>query len=82
MDKKTRAENAVKNMTPLQCDVAFKNATEPPFRNEYWDNHQEGIYVDIVSGEALLVRRTIRFRLGMAQLYPSHRKMLFGASRP
>lgn len=53
MDKKTLAENAEKNMTPLQRDVAFKNATEPPFRNEYWDSHQEGIYVDIVSGEAL-----------------------------
>lgn len=53
MDKKTMAENAIKNMTPLQRDVAFKNATELPFRNEYWNNHKEGIYVDIVSGEAL-----------------------------
>lgn len=50
---KTMAENARKNMTPLQCDVAFNNATEAPFQNEYWDNHKEGIYVDIVSGEAL-----------------------------
>jgi peptide methionine sulfoxide reductase msrA/msrB len=40
-------------MTPLQCDVAFGNATEAPFQNEYWNNHQEGIYVDIVSGEPL-----------------------------
>jgi peptide methionine sulfoxide reductase msrA/msrB len=53
MDKKTMVEEAKKKMTPLQCDVAFGNATEPPFRNEYWDNHREGIYVDIVSGEAL-----------------------------
>jgi len=53
MDKKTMAENARKNMTPLQCDVAFGNGTEAPFQNEYWDNHKEGIYVDIVSGEPL-----------------------------
>ena len=53
MDKKTMAEEAKKRMTPLQCDVAFGNATEAPFKNDYWDNHQEGIYVDIVSGEAL-----------------------------
>ncbi|MEN6375850.1 MAG: bifunctional methionine sulfoxide reductase B/A protein [Smithella sp.] len=46
-------EKAGKNMTPLQCDVAFGNATEAPFKNEYWDNHREGIYVDIVSGEPL-----------------------------
>jgi peptide methionine sulfoxide reductase msrA/msrB len=53
MDKKTMVENAKKKMTPLQCDVAFGNATEAPFKNEYWDNHKEGIYVDIVSGEPL-----------------------------
>ena len=40
-------------LTPLQYKVVRKNATEPPFRNEYWDNHQAGIYVDIVSGEPL-----------------------------
>ena len=28
-------------------------STEPPFRNEYWDNHRDGIYVDVVSGEPL-----------------------------
>lgn len=53
MDKKTMVEEAKKRMTPLQCDVAFGNATEAPFKNDYWDNHREGIYVDIVSGEAL-----------------------------
>ena len=53
MDKKTMVENAKKKMTPLQCDVAFGNATEAPFQNEYWNNHTEGIYVDIVSGEPL-----------------------------
>lgn len=53
MNKKEMAEEAKKKMTPLQCDVAFGNATEAPFKNDYWNNHQEGIYVDIVSGEAL-----------------------------
>jgi peptide methionine sulfoxide reductase msrA/msrB len=42
-----------KRLTKLQFDVTQNNATEPPFRNEYWDNHREGIYVDIVSGEPL-----------------------------
>ena len=40
-------------MTPLQYEVTQKNATEPPFQNEYWDNKRAGIYVDIVSGEPL-----------------------------
>ncbi len=44
----------IKNrLTPLQYTVARENGTEPPFKNEYWDNKQEGIYVDIVSGEPL-----------------------------
>jgi len=42
-----------KTLTPLQYDVTQHAATEPPFRNEYWDNHQAGIYVDVVSGEPL-----------------------------
>jgi len=53
VDQKTMREEAKKKMTPLQCDVAFGNATEAPFRNDYWNNHREGIYVDIVSGEPL-----------------------------
>lgn len=40
-------------LTPIQYEVTQNNGTEPPFRNEYWDNKQEGIYVDIVSGEPL-----------------------------
>ncbi|MBN1578310.1 MAG: peptide-methionine (S)-S-oxide reductase MsrA [Chitinispirillaceae bacterium] len=40
-------------LTPLQYDVAVCSATEPPFRNEYWDNRREGIYVDVISGEPL-----------------------------
>jgi len=40
-------------LTPLQYKVTQHEGTEPPFRNEYWDNHEPGIYVDIVSGEPL-----------------------------
>ena len=42
-----------KKLTPLQYEVTQKEGTEPPFKNEYWDNKREGIYVDIVSGEPL-----------------------------
>ncbi len=42
-----------KELTHLQYKVTQKGGTEPPFRNEYWDNKAEGIYVDIVSGEPL-----------------------------
>lgn len=47
-DEQLRAE-----LTPLQYEVTRNNATEPPFQNEYWDNKEEGIYVDIISGEPL-----------------------------
>jgi methionine-R-sulfoxide reductase len=40
-------------LTPLQYEVTQHEGTEPPFRNKYWDNHEDGIYVDIVSGEPL-----------------------------
>ena len=42
-----------KTLTPMQFKVARENGTEPPFNNTYWDNHDAGIYVDIVSGEPL-----------------------------
>jgi len=42
-----------KILTPIQYAVTQRDATETPFRNEYWDNHEAGIYVDVVSGEAL-----------------------------
>ncbi|MBN2619882.1 peptide-methionine (S)-S-oxide reductase MsrA [candidate division WOR-3 bacterium] len=42
-----------KKLTSRQYNVTQKCGTEPPFDNEYWDNKREGIYVDIVSGEAL-----------------------------
>ncbi len=42
-----------RKLTPLQYEVTQKEGTERPFQNEYWDNKQPGIYVDIVSGEPL-----------------------------
>ncbi|MFL5620611.1 MAG: peptide-methionine (R)-S-oxide reductase MsrB [Gemmatimonadaceae bacterium] len=42
-----------KKLSPMQYRVTQHEGTEPAFRNEYWDNHEAGIYVDVVSGEPL-----------------------------
>lgn len=42
-------------LTPVQYEVTQHSATEPPFRNEYWDNRRQGIYVDITTGQPLFV---------------------------
>jgi len=42
-----------RRLTSIQYEVTQRGGTERPFQNEYWDNHKEGIYVDIVSGEPL-----------------------------
>lgn len=55
--KKPDDETLRKRLTPLQYKVTQKEGTEPPFDNEYNDNHREGIYVDIVSGEPLFSSR-------------------------
>ena len=44
---------AVDALSPEQYRVTQKNGTERPFTGEYWDNHEPGIYVDVVSGEPL-----------------------------
>ena len=46
-------EELKKNLTPEQYHVTCENGTERPFKNEYWDNHAAGIYVDVISGEPL-----------------------------
>jgi peptide methionine sulfoxide reductase msrA/msrB len=51
-EKRPQAE-LKKELTPLQYTVTQEEGTEPPFRNEFWDSKQDGIYVDVVSGEPL-----------------------------
>lgn len=46
-------EELQSRLTPLQYKVTQQEGTERPFQNQYWDEHREGIYVDIVSGEPL-----------------------------
>jgi peptide methionine sulfoxide reductase msrA/msrB len=52
-NEKRSPEDLQKKLSPLQYHVTQQCGTEPPFRNEYWDNHAPGIYVDVVSGEPL-----------------------------
>ncbi len=49
----TKYKKDLENLTEFQKYVTQKSGTEPAFSNEYWDNHREGIYVDIASGEPL-----------------------------
>lgn len=53
MTNYAKTAEAVQKLTPEQYRVTQEAATEPAFRNQYWDNHEQGIYVDIVSGEPL-----------------------------
>lgn len=46
-------QNLKQKLTPMQYHVTQEKGTERPFQNEYWDHKEEGIYVDVVSGEAL-----------------------------
>tara|TARA_Y100000780_G_scaffold166498_1_gene151375 strand:- start:78637 stop:79689 length:1053 start_codon:yes stop_codon:yes gene_type:complete len=69
IDKKKR----LKELTKLQYKVTQEDATEPPFKNKYWDNKKEGIYVDIVSGEPLF-SSTDKYKSGTG--WPSFTKPL------
>jgi peptide methionine sulfoxide reductase msrA/msrB len=51
--RKPSDQELKKDLNPLQYEVTQREGTEPPFRNEYWNNHRPGIYVDVVSGEPL-----------------------------
>ena len=46
-----------KKLTPLQYEVTQHDATEPAFRNAFWDNHEDGLYVDVATGEPLFSSR-------------------------
>ncbi len=51
--KKPPASELKKKLSPMQYEVTQNSGTEPAFRNEFWNNHRHGIYVDIVSGKPL-----------------------------
>ncbi len=69
-------ETLRRKLTPLQFKVTQEEGTEPPFRNEYWDNRREGLYVDVVSGEPLFSSRD-KFDSGCG--WPSFSRPIEGA---
>jgi peptide methionine sulfoxide reductase msrA/msrB len=52
-DRKPGEAELQARLTPMQYQVTQCSATEPPFRNEFWNHHEPGIYVDVVTGEPL-----------------------------
>ncbi|MDR3088972.1 MAG: peptide-methionine (R)-S-oxide reductase MsrB [Desulfobulbaceae bacterium] len=74
--QKSNPEEIRKTLTPLQREVTQNAATEPPFQNEFWDNHRPGIYVDVVSGQPLFSSLD-KFDSGCG--WPSFSKPLPGA---
>ena len=52
-DNYRKDPEAISRLTPEQYQVTQHSGTEPAFRNEYWDNKEPGLYVDVVSGEPL-----------------------------
>lgn len=65
-----------KRLSPEQYQVTQHEGTEPPFRNAFWDNKQDGLYVDVVSGEPLFSSRD-KFDSGTG--WPSFTKPVEGA---
>ena len=68
---------AVDALTPEQYRVTQRDGTERPFTGEYWDNHEPGIYVDVVSGEPLFAS-TDKFDSGSG--WPSFTKPIDGSN--
>jgi methionine-R-sulfoxide reductase len=77
MYKKPSESELKKVLTPEQFAVTQHEATEPPFHNEFWNNHEAGIYVDVVSGEPLF-SSTDKFESGTG--WPSFTKPLVPAN--
>jgi methionine-R-sulfoxide reductase len=73
--RKPSDEELKQKLTPLQYEVTQEESTEAPFKNEYWDNHKDGIYVDVVSGEPLFSSLD-KFDSGTG--WPSFSKPLIG----
>ena len=69
----SKEEDLKLTLTPIQYKVTQEDGTEPAFKNEYWDNKKDGIYVDIVSGEALFSSKD-KFKSGTG--WPSFTKPL------
>ncbi|ETT80908.1 peptide-methionine (R)-S-oxide reductase MsrB [Viridibacillus sp. FSL R5-0477] len=70
-------EEKLKTLTPMQYHVTQEHGTEPPFQNEYDSHFEEGLYVDIVSGEPLFHSKD-KFNAGCG--WPSFSKPVEGAS--
>jgi methionine-R-sulfoxide reductase/methionine-S-sulfoxide reductase len=73
--KKPSAAELKQKLTPMQYHVTQEAGTEPPFRNEFWNEHREGIYVDVVSGKPLFSSKD-KFDSGCG--WPSFTKPLEG----
>ena len=56
-DGKPRRSELRKRLSSLQYHVTQEDGTEPAFQNQYWNNHVDGVYVDVVSGEPLFSSR-------------------------
>ena len=69
---KLPATELKEKLTPEQYYVTKENGTEPPFRNAYWDNHESGIYVDVISGEPLFTSKD-KFGHRLAEFYQADR---------
>ena len=53
MSKYSKDPEAISRLSPEQYEVTQHNGTERPFKNAYWNNKEQGLYVDVVSGEPL-----------------------------